>query len=146
MLRTLNTDFLCCSYRAPCSGTFTTSGLLDLFHVFYLLSNLLILLLILCYFNYSINVKVCYIIILNLNTKKLIDFYKFNQHFHSIYCSNIIYVGAADSVHDKSKHIKTVQLSFDYNYYSTQQALYTTEILSGCKKFLRSRRLFWRLP
>ena len=85
---------------------------------------------------------------LNLNTKKLIDFYKFNQHFHSIYCSNInkIYVGAADSVHDKSKHIKTVQLSFDYNYYSTQQALYTTEILSGCKKFLRSRRLCRRLP
>ena len=26
---------------------------------------------------------------LNLNTKKLIDFCKFNQHFHSIYCSNI---------------------------------------------------------
>ena len=34
---------------------------------------------------------------LKLNTKKLIDFGKFNQHFHSIYCSNIIYVGAADS-------------------------------------------------
>ena len=33
---------------------------------------------------------------LKLNTKKLIDFGKFNQHFHSIYCSNIIYVGAAD--------------------------------------------------
>ena len=72
---------------------------------------------------------------LNLNTKKLIDFYKFNQHVHSIYCSNIIYVGAADSVHDKSKHFKAVYplLTTAYNYYSTKQALLASGILSRCQ-------------